>query len=255
MAKYKLGLVSMRMGDIAGDGGMGTDLAAIGDTVAGTAKMSTTAAQTTDFKIEESDSPILSIKSEADKIDITWSTYNNSADTLVKMFGGTKVAGAAGAINVFGAITAGSSYAVGTYQDVPLTGGTGTGATADIEVTAGGVTKVTKVNPGQGYTAADSLSASDDDLGAGGGSGFAIVVTSVATGGEQWKAPDAIPTIEQSLRVEWKQGGYIEIPRAQINAALNMTFNKTALSQIDVTASILQPTKAGVPRMTIHADV
>lgn len=252
-SKYKIGLVAMKLGAIAGDGGMGTSLAAIGDTVAGSAKMETTEATTTDFNIEESSSPVMSIKTDADKMLVTWSTFNNNADTLVKMFGGTKVLAAANGIATLGAITPGSLYTAGTYLAVPLTGGTGTGATADITVAGGAVTAVNIVSRGSGYTAADSLSALAANIG-GTGSGFAIPVATVANYPEGWKAPDAIPEIEQSLRIEWKTGGYIEIPRAKVAAKLSLSFRKDALSQIDVTATVLQPTKAGVSRLSIYDD-
>lgn len=87
--------------------------------------------------------------------------------------------GTTGAIKVRGAITAGTLYTAGTYTNVPLTGGTGSGALATITVAAGGVTVVTITNNGQGYTAADSLSAAAANIG-GTGSGFAVVITSIA---------------------------------------------------------------------------
>lgn len=83
-----------------------------------------------------------------------------------------------GPIGVLGAITAGTLYTNGTYNNVPLTGGTGSGAQATIVVSGGGVTAVTLTNRGTGYTAADSLSAAAANIG-GTGSGFAIPVTSI----------------------------------------------------------------------------
>lgn len=167
MGKYKLGLVAIKMGDIEADGGMGTSLAPVGDTVSGTAVLSTEEAQKTDFKIEESDSPVLSIKTDADTMTLAWSTYANDADTLIKFFGGTKVAATSGA-------------------------------------------------------------------------------------GEIWQAPDVIPEIEQSIELEWKQGGKLRIVRAKVSAALNMSFKRDTLSQVDITATVLQPTKAGEPRLAIE---
>lgn len=167
MGKYKLGLVNIKMGNVAGDGGMGTVLTPVGDTVAGTAVLTTEEAQTQDFKIEESDSPVKSIKTEADTMTLAWSTYASDADTLVKMFGGTKVPAASGA-------------------------------------------------------------------------------------GEIWNAPDAIPEIEQSIELQWKDGGKVRIPRAMVTASLNLSFKRDALSQIDITAKVLQPTKAGVARLSIE---
>lgn len=54
---------------------------------------------------------------------------------------------------------AGASYTNGTYQNVPFTGGSGTGATANIIVTGGAVTGVTLGNPGINYIIGDILSA------------------------------------------------------------------------------------------------
>lgn len=239
------------MGPIASDGDAGLALVAIGDTVAGTAVLETAEATVTDFKIEESDSPIMSIKTEADKITVNWSTNNLDADTLVKAFGGTKVAAVTGALKTLGTITPGSGYtATGVYVDVPLTGGAGTGATADIHVSGGEVTLVVIRNPGSGYTTSGTLSASNANLG-GAGTGFAVAVTAVEALSEQWKAPDTIPEIEQTLKIAMKVGGHVLIPRAKIVAKLAMSFKRDALSQIDFSASVLQPTKTGVARLTI----
>ena len=72
--------------------------------------------------------------------------------------------------------TAGSLYTVGAYAAVPLTGGSGTGATADITVTAGAITIVTLFNPGTGYNINDVLSVAPANVG-GTGSGFTYTVT------------------------------------------------------------------------------
>lgn len=83
-----------------------------------------------------------------------------------------------GAIGALGAITGGSAYTNGTYTNVPLTGGTGSGATANITVSGGAVTAVTLVSRGTGYTASDSLSAAAANIG-GTGTGFAVPVSSI----------------------------------------------------------------------------
>lgn len=83
-----------------------------------------------------------------------------------------------GGIGVLGAITAGTLYTNGVYPNVPLTGGTGSGARATITVSGGGVTGVALTNAGLGYTAADALSVAAASVG-GTGSGFSIPVTSI----------------------------------------------------------------------------
>lgn len=82
-------------------------------------------------------------------------------------------------IKTLGAITGGSGYVDGPYTNVPLTGGLGFLATANITVSGGAVTAVTIVARGAGYTIGDALSADDADLGGGGGAGFSIPVTAI----------------------------------------------------------------------------
>lgn len=79
-------------------------------------------------------------------------------------------------IKTLGAITGGSGYTNGVYNDVPLTGGSGLGATATIAVVAGAVVTVTLESRGAGYQVGDTLSADDADLGGGGGAGFSVPV-------------------------------------------------------------------------------
>lgn len=87
------------------------------------------------------------------------------------------------AIATLGAITGGSSYTNGTYFNVPLTGGSGSGATAKVVVSGGAVTSVTLQNPGVYYAVGNTLSAAASSIG-GTGSSFSIPVATVdnATG-------------------------------------------------------------------------
>ena len=69
----------------------------------------------------------------------------------------------AAAIATLGEIVGGSGYVQGTYTNVPLTGGSGSGAQATIVVDSGGsVNNVTITNGGTGYSTSDTgLSASN----------------------------------------------------------------------------------------------
>jgi len=80
-----------------------------------------------------------------------------------------------GAISGIGAITGGSLYTNGNYSNVPLTGGSGSGATANITVSGQVVTSVTIKNNGNFYAVGDVLSCSNTYIG-GSGSGFSIPV-------------------------------------------------------------------------------
>ena len=89
-----------------------------------------------------------------------------------------------GTILSFGSAVAGSGYTDGSYANVPLTGGSGSGAAANIVVSAGGVAIGSSlVDGGAGYKDTDQLSAADSSLGSGGGSGFTIEVDSVFSAG------------------------------------------------------------------------
>jgi hypothetical protein len=83
-----------------------------------------------------------------------------------------------GNIATLGAITGGSAYVNGTYTDVPLTGGAGTNATADITVAGGAVTAVVIKSGGAGYVVGNSLSAAAANIG-GAGTGFAVPVATI----------------------------------------------------------------------------
>jgi hypothetical protein len=88
-----------------------------------------------------------------------------------------------GGIAGFGTITPGSGYADGIYEQVPLTGGDGSNATATITVSGGIVTVVTLTNPGYFYVSGNVLSATAAYIG-GTGAGFSIPVNNIqnATG-------------------------------------------------------------------------
>jgi hypothetical protein len=81
-------------------------------------------------------------------------------------------------IKALDTITGGSLYVNGNYTDVPLTGGSGANATADITVSGGAVTNVLIVEPGAGYVVGDILSADNTDLG-GAGSGFSVPIDDI----------------------------------------------------------------------------
>ena len=89
-------------------------------------------------------------------------------------------------VATLGVITGGSAYTTGTYFNVPLTGGTGSGALATITVSGGAVTAVTITNGGVQYTAGGSLSALAADIG-GTGSGFSVLIGTVTnSSGTSW---------------------------------------------------------------------
>lgn len=87
-----------------------------------------------------------------------------------------------GPIATLSIIDPGSAYTDGTYTNVPLsyiTSGTGVGARATIIVSSGGIVTATITGLGIRYVAGELLTASDADLGGGGGSGLVLQVASI----------------------------------------------------------------------------
>ena len=83
-----------------------------------------------------------------------------------------------GGVAGFGTITPGSGYTDGIYEQVPLTGGDGSNATATVTVSGGVVTAVALTNPGYFYVNGNILSATASYLG-GTGSGFSVPVNNI----------------------------------------------------------------------------
>jgi len=91
-----------------------------------------------------------------------------------------------GIVTSVGAITGGSAYTTGTYFNVPLTGGSGSGALATVTVAGGAVTAVTITNGGILYVVGNTLSAAAASIG-GTGSSFSIPVSAVSNStGTSW---------------------------------------------------------------------
>jgi hypothetical protein len=89
----------------------------------------------------------------------------------------------------------GSLYTNGTYTNVPLTGGSGSGAIATIVVSGQAVTSVTLTNTGNFYAVGDILSTSSSYIG-GSGSGLSITVLTVNnTSGTSWLGDNYDPVL------------------------------------------------------------
>ena len=104
------------------------------------------------------------------------SYFNGPAESVTLTSPATVNTGVAG---VLSPITPGTLYTAGTYTNVPLTGGTGTGATATVVVNSSqNVSAVTITFGGQGYVIGDVLSAAAANIG-GTGSGFSVPVLTI----------------------------------------------------------------------------
>ena len=91
--------------------------------------------------------------------------------------------------------SAGSLYTNGTYENVPLTGGSGSGATATFTISGQSVTGITINSGGQFYVVGDTLSVSNSYLG-NSGSGFSITVATVNNStGTSWLGDNFDPVL------------------------------------------------------------
>ena len=91
---------------------------------------------------------------------------------------GTVLRKETGAVASFGTRVNGSGYTNGTYTNIALSGGTGTGATATLTVSGGAVTASTLVRGGQFYLVGDVLSCAL----IGAGTLFALPVATITQG-------------------------------------------------------------------------
>jgi hypothetical protein len=86
-----------------------------------------------------------------------------------------------GLVLTLNTLVGGTLYTNGTYTNVALTGGSGSGAKATIVVAGATVTTVTLTTPGNGYVVGNTLSATAASIG-GTGSGFSIKVATINDG-------------------------------------------------------------------------
>jgi len=153
--------------------------------------------------------------------------------------------GGDGKIVSLGTIVGGSLYTDDTYKDVPLTGGTGTGAEATIEVEDGAVTSVTITKDGKGYAVADELSASAAKVG-GTGSGFKVPVKTVSTVKDEYASLPADHTYAGILIAS------IPTNRAFAGIMVRGTVNHKA-APFDM-ATILAAVKTALPLINFTED-
>ncbi len=100
-----------------------------------------------------------------------------------------------GVISTVGSLSAGSNYTNGTYFNVPLTGGSGSGAYATIKIASGVITIVTISSGGSLYTVGDVLTTANTNIG-GSGTGFSITITDVDNAsGTSWLGDNYDPVL------------------------------------------------------------
>lgn len=86
--KITIGLASIKLGAIATDGDMGTNLTTLGDTSIGTCKLNFEDPEKTEFFVEEFDDPIY-VAYKQGAVNIVFEVANPDLDAVVRVFGGT----------------------------------------------------------------------------------------------------------------------------------------------------------------------
>jgi len=66
-----------------------------------------------------------------------------------------------------------------------------------------------------------------------------------------WEAPDKAPSVEMTVQVETMSSMVITMPRVKLTAKMTMNFDKTQLGRIEITGTVLNPTKEGVGKISI----
>jgi hypothetical protein len=111
--------------------------------------------------------------------------YNNGLEVInidnTGIGGGVNQFTFTGLVLTLNTLVGGTLYTNGTYTNVTLTGGSGSGAKATIVVSGGSVTTVTLTKAGNGYVVGNTLSATAASIG-GTGSGFSIKVATINDG-------------------------------------------------------------------------
>lgn len=83
---------------------------------------------------------------------------------------------------------------------------------------------------------------------------LASILGGTATGvapNDKWEAPATAADIEKSIKITPKRGKTITIVRAKIVAKINYKLAKTGIFMVDITATVLTPTKANTPAITV----
>lgn len=139
-----------------------------------------------------------------------------------------------GPIATTGTLVGGTGYTNGTYNNVPLTGGSGTGAEATITVASTTVTTVVITTNGAGYRPNDVLSCAASSIGVG-GTGFSLTVETISGGTANVDVKFLIP---KGVQPNWiyqvyrtlESDDFLLDPNAVPSANLYLTYQATIQS-------------------------
>lgn len=79
--------------------------------------------------------------------------------------------------------------------------------------------------------------------------GTASKSSTSASENDTWEAPNSTVQIEKSVKITPLQGYTISVPRMKITAKINAEFQKSGIFLVEVSGTILTPTKADTPKL------
>jgi hypothetical protein len=123
----------------------------------------------------------------------------------------------------------------GQYSNVALTGGTGTGATANVYVSDGVIQPITMLNTGTGYVAGDVLTLSNTGINVGIGSGATVQVVSVKY--NPWvmqRTSDASTVAQLAIATVPVKNGTTNANTTWKQTTSNLALSSAAVSQLEV---------------------
>lgn len=165
--------------------------------------------------------------------------FGNSGTATVGTVTVWPEAGNSGGIESISAFTQPTSAKVqdGTYGLFPLTGGTGTGATANITISGGVVTSVVLVNAGSGYSVGDTLgfSGTTNTATQGLGTGGTVAVTTITfTPFVLTRTSDANFGSQVEAMAAFVGGGSTQDQTAWVQNTLAVTMDTTSLTFVEL---------------------
>jgi hypothetical protein len=90
---YQVKIKAIEVGDIESDGGVATTFAALGNTRRDTLAFNPTAPTFEKIHVEEQDTPVLNVMTDAGGLQLAWTLVDWDADVLTELWGGTTVNG------------------------------------------------------------------------------------------------------------------------------------------------------------------
>lgn len=138
-------------------------------------------------------------------------------------------------------VTGGAAYVNAIYPNVPLTGGSGTGAAGDFTVTAGAVAIMTLNAPGANYQVGDLLSASAANLG-GAGAGFS------------WRVDNLTYNIDSEILMppEYEEAIFLNLS-VRLSAMYQLDPMQTTIALAKKALNSIRVTNTQVPALTMPA--